>query len=127
MNVRIIIASIIIIAAIIFAASSFLESNIEYGTFDKAMETSKKIQVKGEWVREEYSGFDIQNSEFHFSMKDENGKMLPVVYKGSKPNNFEIAKSIVVKGKYTDGSFYATEILTKCPSKYEAETSSTTK
>jgi cytochrome c-type biogenesis protein CcmE len=121
MNIKVIIAVIVIIAAIVFGASSFLESNIEYGTFSKAMETSKKMQVKGEWVKDQPTDFDIKKSEFHFYLKDEDGKMLPVIFSGAKPNNFEIAKSVVVKGRYKEGSFQATEILTKCPSKYEAQ------
>jgi cytochrome c-type biogenesis protein CcmE len=120
MNIKMIIAGVVIIAAIIFGASSFLESNIEYGTFNKAMETSKKIQVKGEWVKDQPTEFDIKKSEFHFYLKDEEGRVLPVIFNGAKPNNFEIAKSVVVKGRYKDGSFLASEILTKCPSKYEA-------
>jgi cytochrome c-type biogenesis protein CcmE len=121
MNLKVVIAVIVIIVAIVFGASSFLESNIEYGTFSKAIETSKKIQVKGEWVKGQPTDFDIKKSEFHFYLKDEEGKMLPVIFNGAKPNNFEIAKSVVVKGRYKEGSFLATEILTKCPSKYEAQ------
>lgn len=121
MNIKVIIAVIVIIVAIAFGASSFLESNIEYGTFSKAIETSKKIQVKGEWVKDQPTTFDLEKGEFHFYLKDEGGKTLPVVFKGAKPNNFEIATSVVVKGKYQDNAFFASEILTKCPSKYEAD------
>ena len=121
MNIKVVIAVLVIIVAIVFGASSFLESNIEYGTFSKAIETSKKIQVKGEWVKDQPTDFDIKRGEFHFYLKDEDGKVLPVIYAGAKPNNFEIAKSVVVKGKIKKSSFYATEILTKCPSKYDAQ------
>ncbi len=121
MNIKVIIAVIVIIVAIAFGASSFLESNIEYGTFSKAIETSKKIQVKGEWVKDQPTTFDLEKGEFHFYLKDEGGKTLPVVFKGARPNNFEIATSVVVKGKYQDNAFFASEILTKCPSKYETD------
>jgi cytochrome c-type biogenesis protein CcmE len=43
------------------------------------------------------------------------------VIDGGKPNNFDIATSIVVKGKYSGDYLHATEILTKCPSKYEGK------
>jgi cytochrome c-type biogenesis protein CcmE len=121
MNIKVVIAVIVIIVAIVFGASSFLESNIEYGTFSKAIETSKKIQVKGEWVKDQPTDFDLKSGVFHFYLRDEDGKVLPVIYAGAKPNNFEIAKSVVVKGKIKNSSFYATEILTKCPSKYDAQ------
>jgi len=44
------------------------------------------------------------------------------VLDGPKPNNFDIATSVVIKGKMTGDFFHATEILTKCPSKYEGQT-----
>jgi cytochrome c-type biogenesis protein CcmE len=45
-----------------------------------------------------------------------------VVLDGAAPNNFELATSVVAKGRYVaEGDyFHATEVLTKCPSKYEA-------
>ncbi|MDI6779658.1 MAG: cytochrome c maturation protein CcmE [Bacteroidota bacterium] len=85
------------------------------------MNTHKKIQVKGEWVKEQPASFDLEKGQFHFYLKDENGKVVPLIFDGAKPNNFEVATSIVVKGKYKDDHFHATEILTKCPSKYEAD------
>jgi len=45
---------------------------------------------------------------------------MKVILDGGKPNNFEVADAIVVKGKVKDGTFMASEVLTKCPSKYEA-------
>jgi cytochrome c-type biogenesis protein CcmE len=44
-----------------------------------------------------------------------------VIYDGAKPNNFELANAVVVKGRYQEGYFHASDILTKCPSKYEAD------
>ena len=54
-------------------------------------------------------------------MKDDNEKSVKVILYGSKPNNFEIATSIVAKGRFRDNIFYANDILTKCPSKYEGD------
>ena len=54
-------------------------------------------------------------------MTDNSGQELKVVYKGAIPNNFESATSVVVTGKYHNGIFHASDILTKCPSKYEEE------
>ena len=46
--------------------------------------------------------------------------VIPSVLDGAKPNNFELANAIVIKGRVEGSSFHASEILTKCPSKYEA-------
>ena len=119
MNIKVIIASLVIVAAVIFASVSFVETNVEYGDFKTAMSTHKKIQVKGEWVKDKESNFDATSGQFKFYMKDDNGDIVKIILNGAKPNNFEIANSIVAKGRFENGYFHATEILTKCPSKYE--------
>lgn len=121
MNVKIIIAALVIIGAVIFGSMSFMESNVEYGSFQTAMASHKKIQVKGEWVREKESSFNPASGKFTFYMKDDNNQEMMVIFDGAKPNNFEIANAIVAKGRCEEGVFHASEILTKCPSKYEAD------
>jgi len=54
-------------------------------------------------------------------MTDAQGHEMKVVFNGTMPNNFESAKSVVVTGEYKDGCFQASNILTKCPSKYEGQ------
>lgn len=124
---KIIIASIVIVGAIIFGAISFVETNVEYTDFGSAVSSHKKVQVKGEWIKEKESMFDAANSQFVFYMKDDQGREEKIVYDGAKPNNFEIANAVVVKGRYQEGYFHASEILTKCPSKYEADAESVKK
>lgn len=127
MNIKIILAVVVIIGALVFGAVSFVETNVEYSNFVGAESVSKKVQVKGTWVQDKETKFDAETSEFSFYMVDENGRLERVVYDGAKPNNFEIADAIVVKGKFHDGSFYAEDILTKCPSKYEGTAESVQK
>ena len=111
-----------LIAAIAFVAIGIMtldSSKIEYGTLQTAKSTGKKMQVKGSWNKELPANYDSKNNVFTFSMKDEKGELVNVVFNGARPNNFDIAESIVVKGKYEGGTFVASDILTKCPSKYE--------
>jgi cytochrome c-type biogenesis protein CcmE len=121
MNTKIIIASVIIIAALIFGAISFVETNVEYADFHTAVTSGKKVQVKGEWMRDTTTMYDANRNQFVFFLKDDNGLMERVVYDGARPNNFELATAVVVKGRFEQGSFHASDILTKCPSKYEAD------
>ncbi len=121
MKLKFVIGGIIIIAAAIFGVMSFVETNVEYMDFTKAMSVKKKVQVKGIWQKEKETIYDTNKHEFSFYLKDDNGVEQKVIYSGARPNNFEIADAIVVKGKYENGIFRATEILTKCPSKYEAK------
>jgi cytochrome c-type biogenesis protein CcmE len=120
MNIKIILAVVVIIGALVFGAMSFVETNVEYADFKEAESSHRKVQVKGTWVQDRETKFDAGSSKFIFYMADDLGKVQQVVFDGAKPNNFEIADAIVVKGRYHDGTFYADDILTKCPSKYEA-------
>lgn len=122
MQPKTIIAAVIVIVFIIFGATSFLESNLEFTDVTGAMKTHKKIQLKGLWNRDKEARFDPKTSQFTFYLLDDNGKECKVVLDGAAPNNFEMATSVVAKGRYMEeGYFHATEVLTKCPSKYEAQ------
>lgn len=121
MNFKVIIAILLIVVAVGYGAVSFVQTNVEYTNFQSANTSHKKVQVKGEWLQDKEFAFDASKGEFIFYMKDEEGMVTKVIYEGAKPNNFELASSIVVKGRYKDDCFHASEILTKCPSKYEAD------
>lgn len=116
-----IIGVIIILIFLVVGYFSFSESKIEYSDFQKASSNSKTCQVKGIWLKDKESGFDASTNQFVFFMKDDNNAEMKVVLDGAKPNNFEMAESIVAKGKVKDGYFHAKEVLTKCPSKYEGK------
>ena len=122
MNVKVVVGGLIIAFGIVLGVVNFFDSNVEYGDFALAKKTQKKIQVKGEWVKDRESSFDAQKIQYTFYLKDDSGEILKVVLDGAKPNNFDLATSVVIKGKYMNNYFHATEVLTKCPSKYEGKT-----
>jgi cytochrome c-type biogenesis protein CcmE len=129
MKLKVIIASIIVIAFVVFGSYSFMESNVEYTDVAGAIAKSKKVQLKGVWNKEKPSSFDAKTSQFTFYLVDEAGKECKVVLDGAAPNNFEMATSVVAKGRYMrEGEyFHASEVLTKCPSKYEAQAEEVTR
>jgi cytochrome c-type biogenesis protein CcmE len=45
---------------------------------------------------------------------------LPIVYNGIKPDMFAVERDVIVDGELRQGTFYASKLLTQCPSKYEA-------
>ena len=56
-----------------------------------------------------------------FNVADINGHTsVPVVYRGSVPDQFKLGRHVVVDGRYTHGTFVAKKdtLVTKCPSKY---------
>jgi cytochrome c-type biogenesis protein CcmE len=55
---------------------------------------------------------------FGFYMTDTIGTEKKVLYNGTKPQDFEKAERIVVVGKIKGEEFIASQVLMKCPSKY---------
>jgi cytochrome c-type biogenesis protein CcmE len=122
MKTRYIVGGIVIIGFLVIAFFSLVRTDIEYADFNKAAaKPGKKVQVKGQWIREKGTDYSADKNEFSFYMKDENGSIAKIVFKGAKPNNFDIASHVVATGKLENTVFYASEILTKCPSKYEGK------
>ncbi|KAB2845615.1 MAG: cytochrome c maturation protein CcmE [Melioribacteraceae bacterium] len=102
----------------------FTQTNVTYEeNFTNIKTSSKTIKATGAWVKEKNYEIDRERNLFSFYMEDYNGTEIRVVYKGAIPNNFESATSVVVTGKYNseNGYFMASDILTKCPSKYEEQ------
>jgi cytochrome c-type biogenesis protein CcmE len=122
MNTKMIVGGLVVLIGLVLGAINFFDSNVEYGDFALARKIQKKIQVKGEWIKERESSFDSEKVQYSFYLKDDSGEILKVILDGAKPNNFDLAASVVVKGKMTGDIFHATEVLTKCPSKYEGGT-----
>jgi cytochrome c-type biogenesis protein CcmE len=121
MNKRYIIGIAIIVVFLVVGFFSFVDTKVEYSNFQNAANTHRKTQVKGSWMKEKEAGFDAATNKFTFYMKDENNTEMKVVLDGAEPNNFKMAESIVAKGKVKEGYFHASEVLTKCPSKYEGD------
>jgi len=100
----------------------FTQTNVQYeSSFVKVMQSGKTVKATGTWLKERSYEFDKENKVLSFYIKDESGNIMKVVYHGVMPNNFESSTSIVVTGKYSNGVFHATDILTKCPSKYQEQ------
>jgi len=122
MKLKVIIGGLVIAFGLALGAVNFFNSSVEYGDFADARRVQKKIQVKGKWVKDRESYFDSEKMHFTFYLLDDSGEISKVVLDGAKPGNFDLAASVVVKGRYSGDYFHATEVLTKCPSKYEGRT-----
>ncbi len=120
MKQKYIFGSVIIAVFLGLLVFLFTQSNIKYeSNFGSIIASGKTVKAAGVWVKEKKYEADKISDTFSFYMKDETGAEMKVVCKGSAPNNFETATSVVVTGKFEDGYFHATNILTKCPSKYQ--------
>ena len=78
--------------------------------------TDKNVRVAGNVTD---GTVERQGTTLKFTMTDGQDS-LPVVYKGVVPDSFKAGIEAVVLGKLnSEGIFEATELLPKCPSKYE--------
>jgi cytochrome c-type biogenesis protein CcmE len=91
-----------------------------YSTFKEASKDSREFHVMGYWEKSKGMYYDALKDANHFSfyMKDQKGGVNKVVYSGTKPQDFERSEKLVLIGKMTGDTFYASKILMKCPSKY---------
>ena len=92
-----------------------------YANFVQAKSKSNKsVNVVGYLAKDKPLNYDPQKDPnfFSFTMLDQEGNEEKVVYKGSKPQDFERSEQLVVKGKVSGDVFAASEISMKCPSKY---------
>lgn len=119
MKIKYIIGAVIIIGFVIWAGVSFDKTLTPYVSIEEAKASNSTVQVKGQ--RLDQGNFDIEKNVFYFTLKDEQGQHIDVIFDGAKPGNFDQATEIVCIGKYKDGKFYAKDLLVKCPSKYMEE------
>jgi len=121
MNKKYIIGIIASAVFIIVAAFALNSKAIEYSNINDAMASGKKVQVTGSWVKDKPSEYNANTNKFSFYMIDKENTEVKVIAEGPKPQNFNIANYFVVTGKFENNIFYASNILTKCPSKYEGQ------
>jgi cytochrome c-type biogenesis protein CcmE len=121
MKPKIIFGLVLVLASIGFGVTAFKKSLTPYISFAEARRSGASSQVNGTLANPATVKYDAANSELLFTLKDDKNEVMPVVYKGVKPANFEQATSVVAIGTFRDGRFEADQLLVKCPSKYQAE------
>lgn len=116
-------AVVIIVVGYLFW-SGMKDSSVYFHTVSEFFAKQQELEGKGTRVNGELVpgsiNFDAENLILTFQLTD-GQKNLDVKYHGVAPDTFSEAVSVVVEGKYVNGVFEATQIMTKCPSKYEAK------
>jgi cytochrome c-type biogenesis protein CcmE len=116
------IAIIIAIAVLIGYTLVRLGNSSTYSNFDQATaKIGEKTTVIGYLNLEESMNFNAKMVQFSFTSKDKNGNESRVIYNQPKPQDFERSEEITMTGYATDTAFIATDILMKCPSKYNEQ------
>ncbi|MFM7216634.1 MAG: cytochrome c maturation protein CcmE [Bacteroidota bacterium] len=115
-----IIGIILIAVALGFILTTISDSST-YATFSIAAEhPSRTYHVVGRLVKEKPQEYlPEQNANlFTFYMIDNEGAERKVLLNQAKPQDFDKSEQIVVVGKSENDAFMASQILMKCPSKY---------
>jgi cytochrome c-type biogenesis protein CcmE len=115
-----IVAAVLAVGFLVLGVTAFRSTLTPYVTFDVAMKTAGSVQVMGS-LEKGSEKYDSSSQELAFSIIDDHGRTLPVVYRGIKPANFQDALSIVAIGRYQSGALHAEKLLVKCPSKYQGQ------
>jgi len=113
--------ALVIIAVAIAAIMSTLADASTYASFSVADQNPKQVyHIVGKLNKEKPLEYNPQENanQFTFFLVDNDGREEKVVLEKSKPQDFEKSEQIVVIGKMEGESFHASEVLMKCPSKY---------
>ncbi len=120
MNLKVVMALALLAVALAVGVSSFKKSVTPYISFAEARRSTGLVQVNGTIADKNYV-MKPQEQYLEFKLKDQKGQVLPVVYHGVIPGNFDQATMVVAIGRYRQDRFEAEQLLVKCPSKYQAE------
>lgn len=138
---------LIVLAAVILAITSLRGNTQYYITVNELLSTSnthtQDVRISGVVIGStiQYTAssntlrFDVANipadnaaiekmgglaAALHIAATDPTAKRLTVVYQGSQPDLLKDEAQAIMTGSLgSDGKFYASELLLKCPSRYE--------
>ena len=122
---KLIIFGVLIIAALgFFATQAFRNASVYYLTVNEIQEQGitgdgSLVRVAGKLVTESFERADT-GFEVSFSIRDEDGGILPVEYSGEVGQLFFNDHSeLILEGAYGEDGVFSTEtLIVKCPTKY---------
>ena len=115
-----VITAFVALLGLVAMVAAFVANASPYGTFSDAQRTqSNSIHVAGELVPGSFHN-DARNGLIRFSMKDDNGSVMNVVYTGTPPQDTTNIKRLVAIGGVKNGVFESNKLIIKCPSRYES-------
>jgi len=114
------IGGIVVLAAVVVGGLAFARSMTPYVSIAEARAADRNVQVHG--YLKEVLGYD-DAGHFRFIIVDDHDDVLTIVYEQPRPANFEQASGFVAVGRYDAQAdlFRATQLLVKCPSKYQEQ------
>ncbi len=126
MTAKYIIGAVVVVVFVVWGATAFMKTTIQYVPIEQAREADRTVQVMGK-IDFATKRYDAERTRLEFALYDADAETpagaerLNVVYYGVVPGNFDQATSVVAKGKADGNEFVAEQLLVKCPSKYQGE------
>jgi cytochrome c-type biogenesis protein CcmE len=113
--------AILVVAVAIGILISASKDVTTYANFAQAAKNEDKVKLVGELVKERPVEYDPEKDPnfMAFFLKDDAGEIRRVELLAAKPQDFERSESIVLTGKMKGEVFVASDMLLKCPSKYQ--------
>ncbi len=113
--------AIVVVAVAIGILISASKDVTTYANFSQAAKSEDKVKLVGQLVKDRPVEYDPEKDPnfLAFYLKDEAGEVRRVELRAAKPQDFERSESIVLTGKMTGETFAASDMLLKCPSKYQ--------
>jgi cytochrome c-type biogenesis protein CcmE len=92
---------------------------------NEGVRVAGRVQIGSVAKKMTPSGEELNFRLGDFKGEDTPVESVPVHFVGVTPDMFKAAggSDVIIEGKYRDGTLYAQNVLTSCPSKYEAEAS----
>ncbi len=115
------IIAIAIIAIAVAAILTTVADSSTYATFLIAEQHPKKVyHVVGKLAKDKPQDYNpkVDANLFTFYMIDNEGHEKKVLLNKTKPQDFDRSEQIVIIGKMAGEEFHASDVLMKCPSKY---------
>jgi cytochrome c-type biogenesis protein CcmE len=135
-NLRFLVGSMVIVAAIGYLMyTGIRETSSYYLTIQEFLPKREQmrdtpLRVAGR-VQPGSIAYDARtlSLRFHlasFTDASAGDASVPVAFTGIKPDMFADGRDVIVEGRYSGDVLQASQVLTSCPSKYEAKTAAET-
>jgi len=124
---RFVVGAVLIAAAVSYLVYAGVRSTaVYYFEMDEFLgartaHAGEDMRVKG-WVRAGTIQWDPATNKLRFEIARKDGSgAVPVDFQGILPDMFAEGREVVVEGRDEGTVFRARQVMTSCPSKYEAE------
>jgi cytochrome c-type biogenesis protein CcmE len=116
-------AAVLLASALVYTSfSSATEASTPSQLLKASASPSRSVELTGKVAA---GSVKRSGDTLRFAIRDRNGRgpAVPVVYTGVVPDPFRVGREVIVTGKLRDGTFVGERdsLVTKCPSKFQAQ------